>query len=51
MRNGPGTNFGEVARVKTGEEYTIVDEQGNWYKISVDGSTEGWVSSQFAQKK
>lgn len=51
VRNGPGTNFGEVARVKTGEEYTIVDEQGNWYKISVDGSTEGWVSSQFAQKK
>ncbi|MDO8270124.1 MAG: PEGA domain-containing protein [Candidatus Levybacteria bacterium] len=51
VRSGPGTSFGEVARVKPGESYTITDEQPGWYQIQVDPNTIGWVSSQFTRKE
>ena len=50
VRSGAGTSFGEVARVKPGEEYEITDEQSGWYEIKIDETTSGWVSSQFARK-
>ena len=50
VRSGAGTSFGEVARVKPGETYDLLDEQGSWYEIQVDTVTTGWVSSQFASK-
>lgn len=51
VRNGPGTSFPEIARVNTGETFTITDEQTGWYQIQVDPNTIGWVSSQYARKE
>lgn len=49
VRSGAGTSFGEVARVKTGETYDIIEEQNGWYQIEADGKT-GWVTSQYVKK-
>lgn len=51
VRSGPGTGFGEIARVKPGESYPVTDEQTGWYQIQVDPNTVGWISSQFAKKE
>lgn len=50
VRGGPSTTFGEVARVKTGESFTITDEQSGWYEIQLEDGTAGWVSGQYASK-
>lgn len=50
VRSGPGTSFGEVARVNTGDNFTVTDEQNGWYEIRLDDGKTGWVSSQYAQK-
>lgn len=44
VREGAGVNFPEVAQVKPGEIYEIleIDETGKWYKIKI-----GWVSGEF----
>lgn len=40
----------EVARVKPGESYDLIEEKSNWYKIKIDDETSGWISSQYAKK-
>lgn len=51
VRSGAGTAFGEVARVKPGEKYDVINEKSGWYEIQIDNSTTGWVSSQYAKKQ
>lgn len=50
VRASASLNATEVKRVESGESFTLVDESTGWYKIQVDPDTEGWVSSQFAEK-
>ena len=40
----------EIAQVKPGETYPLLEEQTGWYKIKVNDK-EGWISSQYAQKQ
>nr|MBI5455646.1 PEGA domain-containing protein [Candidatus Levybacteria bacterium] len=40
----------EVARVKPGDTYDLLEEKNNWYKIKIDDKTSGWISSQYAKK-
>ncbi len=47
VRSGPSTSFGEVARVRPGETYTIITQENGWYQIQAEG-VNGWISSQFA---
>lgn len=47
VRGGPSTSFGEVARVRPGETYTIITQENGWYQIQAEG-VNGWISSQFA---
>ncbi len=49
VRDGPSQNNRVLLTVKPGEKYELTAEQSGWYKIKV-GSTEGWVSSQYAKK-
>ncbi len=51
VRSGAGTNFSEVAQVKPGEVYDVIEENeyGSWYKIKT-GEVEGWVSAEFTSK-
>lgn len=41
VRTGPGTSYGINTTVKSGEVYTIVDEQSGWGRLK---SGAGWIS-------
>ncbi len=47
IRSGPGTHFEVVTRAGQGDEFTIIDTDGKWYKIKIpDGRTAyvaGWI--------
>lgn len=47
VRSGPDRTFDIVAVVKKDEKFEILKKQGEWYKISVEG-TPGWVSEKAA---
>lgn len=50
VREEPNTNAAEIARVKPGEKYGMVEETDGWFKIKIDDK-EGWVSSDYAVKE
>lgn len=47
LRVGPGMDFEIVGKAQPGESYTIVESEGEWFKVAMqDGSTAyiaGWV--------
>lgn len=49
VRKEPSLSSPEVGRVKTGDQLEIVQETGDWLKISFAGKL-GWISSQYAKK-
>lgn len=50
VRAEPTINAIETAKVKPGEEYTLIEEVKDWLKIEHQEGKEGWISSQYAQK-
>lgn len=50
VRSSPSTGATESAQVKPGEEFALVEEQEDWFKIEYQEGKEGWVSSQYAKK-
>lgn len=50
VRENASLGSPEVARVKPGESYDLIEEKSNWYKIKIDDKTSGWISSQYAKK-
>lgn len=50
VRKDPTVSSEEIGRVNPGDTFNILDEQEGWYKIQLKDKTEGWVSSQYAQK-
>lgn len=51
VREGPGTNNPIITKVYPGEIYPQLEESGNWYKIQLGDSQQGWIYSQYANKK
>lgn len=53
VREEASTDSPEVAQVKLGEEYLLLEEDpdGNWFKIEYKEGSEGWVSSEYAKIK
>ena len=51
VRQGPGTNYPEIAKVNSGEKFAVLEEKDGWFKIRLEEGQEGWVSSQYAQKE
>jgi hypothetical protein len=49
LRGGPGTGSPSLGQVRPGETYMLLGEVNGWFKIKA-GSTEGWVSAQYAKK-
>lgn len=41
----------EVARVSPGDELVLLEEQTGWFKVRLDNGGEGFVSSDYAEKK
>lgn len=44
VRNGPGTGYGVMAQVRHGERYTVLEQSGEWFKISLSNGAAGWVA-------
>ncbi len=40
----------EIAKVKPGETYPVLEENTDWYKIDIGSSKSGWISSSYAEK-
>ncbi len=51
VRSGPGTDYAIIAKIHAGEDYPFIQEDKEWYKISIDGRIEGWVSKDYILKK
>ena len=41
----------EIAQVKPGSSYALIEEKENWFKIRLAGGKMGWISSQYASKR
>jgi hypothetical protein len=52
VRSAPGLNADEIAKVKPGEIYSLLNTKTGWFEISGDFSStsSGWISSQYAVK-
>ncbi|MBL4766861.1 MAG: SH3 domain-containing protein [Rhodobacteraceae bacterium] len=52
MRNGPGTTYDVVARLKLGDEVEILDDSGSgWLQLRlVSNPTVGWISASLVSK-
>ncbi len=51
VRNEPTLEGSESARVNPGQRFELLEEQAGWYKIKIDSAVQGWISSQYAEKK
>lgn len=51
VRESNSINSSEIAQVKPGEKYELVEEQGSWFKVKLADGKKGWVSSRYAVKE
>ncbi|KAF1679477.1 SH3 domain-containing protein [Bacillus sp. SKDU12] len=51
VRSGPGLSYGITAKVKKGEHYPILKEDGDWVQIQLGSGKKGWVVSWLIAKK
>ncbi|CAH2214272.1 C40 family peptidase [Tepidibacter aestuarii] len=51
VRSENNLNANIITKVNSGQRYLILEEQEGWYKIKLNSSQEGWVSSQYSTKK
>lgn len=51
VRDEPTLAGSESARVNPGQQFELLEEQTGWYKIKIDSIKQGWISSQYAEKK
>jgi len=51
VRSEPSTDGKEIARVPSGNSYTLIEEdvKSDWYKIEYEKDKEGWVSSEYSE--
>lgn len=49
VRSEPDLESSEIGRVKTGEQFEIIQETGDWLKIKFEGKL-GWISTQYTKK-
>ncbi|MFH1462506.1 MAG: type IV pilus assembly protein PilM [bacterium] len=47
VREGPGTNYSEIAKVYPGESYPQLEEFEGWYRIELEEGKEGWVFGKY----
>ena len=51
VRENSSINSSEIAQVKPGESYELIEEKNNWFKIKLLNGKVGWISSSYAVKK
>lgn len=50
VRNDASTNAREVAQVKPGQKFPLVEEKNGWYRITYEEGKDGWISTRYATK-
>lgn len=50
VRSEASKNGEELAKVNPDEQFPLVEEKTDWYKIEYESGKEGWVSSEYAEK-
>ncbi|MGQ9731694.1 MAG: C40 family peptidase [Candidatus Zipacnadales bacterium] len=45
LRAGPGMDASVIGKAKLSTQVVILDQQGDWYKVGLDGGKEAWVHS------
>ncbi|MBD8069312.1 SH3 domain-containing protein [Bacillus sp. PS06] len=45
VRGGPGLSYKVIKQVKMGEKFSIIETKGDWYKVKLSNSQDGWVAS------
>ena len=50
VRKGPDTEFEIITKISPGETYQLLEEEDNWYRISLNDGTDGWISGEYAKK-
>ncbi len=50
VRQDASLSAAEISQVKPGETYELLDEKTGWYEIKLSDGSNGWISSQYAQK-
>ncbi|GEM_PF-719944 len=48
VRNGPGTNYDKIGSLGPGATVTVIEKEGNWYKIEYNGGV-GYVSADYIE--
>ena len=51
VRETASANAKEVAQLKPGESVVLLEELANWYRIRLADNKEGYIASQYAEKK
>jgi len=51
VRENNSINSSEIAQVKPGESYELLEEKDNWFKIKLANDKIGWISSSYSMKK
>lgn len=50
VREASSSSGKEITRVKPGEQYTLLEEGIDWYKIDLGNNKNGWISTTYASK-
>jgi hypothetical protein len=50
VREASSSSSKEIIKVKPGENYNLLDENTDWYKIDLGNSKSGWISTTYASK-
>jgi len=51
VRNQPSTDGKAIALVFGNDTYTVVEEQGDWLHVKLDGNREGWIPREAVQRQ
>ncbi|HPT66029.1 MAG TPA: PEGA domain-containing protein [Candidatus Woesebacteria bacterium] len=50
VREASSSSSKEITRIKPGEQYTLLEEGTDWYKIDLGNDKNGWISANYASK-
>jgi len=46
VKSGPGNNYPVIARVQKGDKLIIMEQSGEWVKVRLENSQQGWIRSE-----
>jgi len=50
VRSGPGSNYGKITSVLRGDIVLVVEADGKWKRIDLNGNEDGWVHGGYLRK-